>query len=89
MAYQPHISDINKWVQHFRDVVAGKIPSNQNFYVVDRYYLFIFYFVKLTNLESGKMKKILIFTASLTALPRTQFSSNIVMNNLLKIQFNI
>ena len=35
MSYQPHMSNINKWVQHFRDVVAGKIPSNQDFYVVD------------------------------------------------------
>ena len=33
MAYQ--INDVSKWVQHFRDVIAGKIPDNQNFYVVD------------------------------------------------------
>ena len=35
MAYRPPMSDVNKWVKHFRDVVAGKIPGNQDFYVVE------------------------------------------------------
>lgn len=35
MDYYPYVSDPAKWTQHYFDVINGKIPSGQEFYVVD------------------------------------------------------